>query len=231
MRSMKRKVIAIAVALFTVCSLALTGCQEKLAPADQVMSALYELSVKDNAAPITELLGYASEDSARSSLMKEGTATMLDGLVGELGDIELDEQELQEIGDILDSLMGKLACTAEITDNSSKETTVVLKVKSFSNEDVEKILEEVQQDMANNMDEETAMAIYNGDQEVASQLMRDILKECLNRFSSLEPLAEETEITVKCEKMRVDVDGKEKISWMPSDIDQFSKDAEASMFK
>lgn len=231
MRTMKRKAVAIMTALLAVCTVSLTGCQEKLAPADQVVSALYELSVKDNAAPITELLGYESEDNARNSLMETGTATMLDQLVDELGGIEFDEQELQEMGDTLDAMASKLSCTAEITDQSSKETTVVLKVKSFSYSDMEAIMTEVQNELLESVDEETAMAIYNGDQEAANQLIRDVVKECMNRFASLEPVAEESEITVKCEKLRVDVNGKEKISWMPSDMAKFSTDTAELTFK
>lgn len=231
MKPMKRKAIAMAAGLFAVCTVALTGCQPKLEPADQVVSALYDLTAKDDAAPITALLGFESEEKARESLMEDSSVTMLDMFMQELGGIEFDEAEVQEMSDTLDALAGKLTCTAEITDQSSKETTVVLKVKSYSNADMETIMEEVQNDMINNVDEETAMALYNGDEEVTNQLMRDVIKECMNRFGALEPSAEETEITVKCEKMRVDVNGKEKISWMPSDIDKFSRDVENSTFK
>lgn len=231
MKPMKRKAIAMAAGLFAVCTVALTGCQPKLEPADQVVSALYDLTAKDDAAPITALLGFESEEKARESLMEDSSVTMMDMFMQELGGIEFDEAEVQEMSDTLNALAGKLTCTAEITDQSSKETTVVLKVKSYSNADMETIMEEVQNDMINNVDEETAMALYNGDEEVTNQLMRDVIKECMNRFGALEPSAEETEITVKCEKMRVDVNGKEKISWMPSDIDKFSRDVENSTFK
>ena len=43
---------------------------------------------------------------------------------------------------------------------------------------------------------------------------------------SSEPVA----IEVSCEKMLVDVSGKEKTAWMPSDLGGFYEDIEASIF-
>lgn len=47
MRNMKRNFAVLAATVMAVCSIALTGCQQKLEPADQVVGALYELSVKE----------------------------------------------------------------------------------------------------------------------------------------------------------------------------------------
>ena len=62
MRNMKRNFAVLAATVMAVCSIALTGCQQKLEPADQVVGALYELSVKENATPMKDLLGFASEE-------------------------------------------------------------------------------------------------------------------------------------------------------------------------
>lgn len=42
MRNMKRNFAVLAATVMAVCSIALTGCQQKLEPADQVVGALYE---------------------------------------------------------------------------------------------------------------------------------------------------------------------------------------------
>ena len=53
MRNMKRNFAVLAATVMAVCSIALTGCQQKLEPADQVVGALDELSVKENAKKVT----------------------------------------------------------------------------------------------------------------------------------------------------------------------------------
>ena len=51
MKNMRTKLAVLLAAVMMVCSIALTGCQSKLVPADQVVGALYELTVKENAVP------------------------------------------------------------------------------------------------------------------------------------------------------------------------------------
>lgn len=228
---MKRKAVSVVAGLLAMCTVAMTGCQAKHQPADQIVSALYEMGVKDNPAPITELLGFESEDAARESLMSTGTATMMDQFVEQLGGVEFDEQELQEMEASMKTMMDKLVCTAEITENGVKEKTVVLKVKSFSAADMGQLMADIQNELSANMDQETAMAIASGDMEVTNKVNREVIKNFIARLSELEPKEEETEITVKCEKLRVNVNGKDKVAWMPSDMTKFSTDAEASIFK
>ena len=58
---LRKKLIATVVAAVAVCAVALTGCQQKLEPADQVVGALYDLAAKDDPVPMKNLLGFASE--------------------------------------------------------------------------------------------------------------------------------------------------------------------------
>ena len=74
MNKFKTKALAIIAAMATLC-MTLTGCGEKLAPADQTIGALFELAAKDNPAKMKDLLGFASEDDVRSAFFEEGADT------------------------------------------------------------------------------------------------------------------------------------------------------------
>ena len=52
MRNVRTKLAVLLAAVMMICSVALTGCQSKLVPADQVVGAMYELTVKENATPM-----------------------------------------------------------------------------------------------------------------------------------------------------------------------------------
>lgn len=54
-----KKLLAVVATMAVVC-MTLTGCGEKLPPADQTISSLFELAAKNNAAPMKDLLGFAS---------------------------------------------------------------------------------------------------------------------------------------------------------------------------
>lgn len=47
----------------------------------------------------------------------------------------------------------------------------------------------------------------------------------------LEPAEEMTELTIKCQRVKVDVSGKEKIAWMPQDLSKFSDEVNNATFK
>ena len=74
-------------------------------------------------------------------------------------------------------------------------------------------------------------AVMSGDEEAAQKLMQDVIKQFVAKVGEMEPSAETTDVTVKCEKMKVEVSGKEKVSWMPVDMDKFASDLEGAIFK
>lgn len=233
MKNMKKKLAVIAAAVVMTCGLVLTGCQQKLVPADQVVGAMYDLVVKDNAVPMKDLLGFASEDDVRTSLMEDGDTKLVDMFKDEFASygMEFDETELQEMSDTMEGLLGKLSYTAEITEESKDSTTVVLKVTGYSSSDLEAIMMDLMTEMQTNMDEETMAALASGDEEATMKVMQDVIKQYVVKAGEMEPSAETTDITVKCEKMKVDVSGKEKVSWMPVDMDKFSTDLDNSTFR
>lgn len=48
---------------------------------------------------------------------------------------------------------------------------------------------------------------------------------------TMEPSTETTDVTVKCEKVKIDVSGKNKIVWMPADVNKFTSDLNSATFK
>ena len=135
------------------------------------------------------------------------------------------------MSDTIMKLVQKLTYTAAISEQSKDETTVVLTVKSFSNADIQQTMTDLQTEYLENMDEETQAALMSGDEDAIMEFTRQIMKDYVSRLGELEPNGGESEITVKCEKMKVDVSGKEKVSWMPVDMDKFTEDVDNSTFK
>lgn len=223
MRNMKRNFAVLAATVMAVCSIALTGCQQKLEPADQVVGALYELSVKENATPMKDLLGFASEEDVKTTLMDDSAETDLVSMFKsefEAAGIEFSDEEVEEMSNALQGLIDKLDYSTEITDQSKDETTVLLKVKSYS-----------MTDMQNNIDEDTAAAIMAGDEDALQKLMQDAVKQYMAKIGEMEPAEEMTELTIKCQRVKVDVSGKEKIAWMPQDLSKFSDEVNNATFK
>ena len=233
MKVMKKKFAVAAAAALVACSIALTGCQSKLAPADQVVGAMYDLSVKENATPMKDLLGFASEEDVKSSIMAKDESNVVDMFKDQFTGLGVDftDDEIQGMSDTMLGLLAKLSYTAEITEESSKETTVVLKVHSYAMADLSTIMTDIMTGMQENMDEETLAALQSGDPAAQQKVMSDAIKQYMAKIGEMEPSEETTDITVKCEKMKVDVSGKEKVSWMPSDMDKFSSDMENTIFK
>ena len=222
MRNMKRNFAVLAATVMAVCSIALTGCQQKLEPADQVVGALYELSVKENATPMKDLLGFASEEDVKTALMDDSAETDLVSMFKsefEAAGIEFSDEEVEEMSNALQGLIDKLDYSTEITDQSKDETTVLLKVKS------------VMTDMQNNIDEDTAAAIMAGDEDALQKLMQDAVKQYMTKIGEMEPSEEMTELTIKCQRVKVDVSGKEKVAWMPQDLSKFSDEVNNATFK
>lgn len=233
MKKLTKKVLAVVASMAIMC-MTLTGCGEKLVPADQTIGALFELASKSNAAPMKDLLGFASEEDVRSVFFEEGADVELaEELSGEFANagLDLSDEEIQEFTNSVQEILDKITYTAEITSESSDETVVTLKVYGFSSDDVTEIILNAQTTMMESITEEDQYAIMGGDIDILTTYMQQYLKDFLAGLSTMEPCAEPVEITVTCEKLTVDVSGKEKVAWLPGNMDQFSSDIEAAMFQ
>ena len=90
--------------------------------------------------------------------------------------------------------------------------------------DMQNIMVDVMTDMQNNIDEDTAAAIMAGDEDALQKLMQDAVKQYMTKIGEMEPSEE-------CQRVKVDVSGKEKIAWMPQDLSKFSDEVNNATFK
>lgn len=228
-----KKLLAVVATMAVVC-MTLTGCGEKLPPADQTISSLFELAAKNNAAPMKDLLGFASEEEVRSAFFEEGAdVELVDELKNELesAGVELSEEDVQDLTDSLEAMLNKINYTAEITSQDKDTTVVTLKVNGFSYNEMTNVIMDAANTMMESITEEDQIAIQNGDMEVFNNYMQQYVKDFVAGLAALEPSADPVEFTVTCEKLSVEANGKDKVAWLPSDMDGFSVDVENAMFQ
>ena len=53
----------------------------------------------------------------------------------------------------------------------------------------------------------------------------------MGKIGGMVPAEEMTELTIKCQRVKVDVSGKEKIAWKPQDLSKFSDEVNNATFK
>jgi len=174
----------------TMLCMTLAGCGEQLAPADQTVSALFELAAKSNAAPMKDLLGFASEEDVRSAFFEEGADTeLIDDLRAELtaAGIEMSDEDIQEFTDSMLAMLAKITYTAEIASEDKETTVVTLKVNGYSSDAMTDIMMDAANAMVESLTEEDQLAIANGDTDVFNAYMQQYLKDFMNGLSALEP--------------------------------------------
>ncbi len=233
MKKMKTKVLAVIATMAVLC-MTLTGCGEKLVPADQTVGALFELAAKDDASKMKDLLGFASEEDVRSAFFEEGADTaMVDEIKSELtsAGIEMTDEEIQKLSDSMTTMLNKITYTAEITSEEKDSVVVTLKVTGFSTDAMTTIMTDAANTMTEKLtaSEEDQLAIANGDMDVFNKYMQDYINDFMTGLAGMELDPEPVEITVTCEKLSVEVSGKSKVAWLPTDMDGFGSDIEAAM--
>lgn len=233
MRKMKKK-MAVVIALMTVLCMTLTGCGAEMIPADQTVGALFELSAKENLTPMKDLLGFASEEDVLGVFFEEGADTeLVDEFKSELeaAGVEMSDEDVQSFADSINAMISKITYTTEITSEEKDMVTVSLKVNGFSMDDMNQLLIDASEKMVDSLTEEDQLAIANGDADLFNAYMTQFMKDFMNGIATLEPSADTTEITVNCEKIALDVSGKEKVVWLPSDLQNFSDQVAAALFQ
>ena len=213
MRRLRKKILT-AIAALSVACMALAGCgSAELAPANQTVGAIFELTAKSNMTPMKDLLGFASEDDVRSTFLAEGSDS--DDLVSQFQaqftaeGVTMSDESVKEFADVLEEILARLTYTTEIISEDKETVVVSLKVNSYSAAD---------------------RAIMNGDNDILTSYMEGYFSDLVSGLSAMEISSEPVAIEVSCEKMLVDVSGKEKTAWMPSDLGGFYEDIEASIF-
>lgn len=234
MRRLRKKILTAIAALSVVC-MALTGCGgEELAPATETVGAIFELTAKSNMTPMKDLLGFASEDDVRSTFLTEGSDS--DDLVAQFQaqftdeGLSMSDESVKEFADTLEGMLAKITYTTEIISEDKETVVVSLKVNSYSAADMEQVTLDALTAMQERLTEEDQMAIMNGDNDILTSYMEGYFSDLVNGLSAMEISPEPVDIEVSCEKMLVDVSGKEKTAWMPSDLSVFYDDIEACIF-
>lgn len=235
-----KKLLAIVAAALVFC-MSLAGCGQKLEPADQTIGALFELAAKGETDPMMNLLGFSSSDEVFEAFFEEGAAVAEDtALIDELKNefssvgVELTDEELQEFSDAMNAVIDKVTYTTEITSETKDATVVTVKVKGLSEAELEQIMLDAANTMSvslsENLTEEEAAAIMEGDMSVVTSYMQQYLKDVVAGISVLEPSVD-SEFTVNCEKLAVEAGGKQKVAWLPADMNQFANQVEAAIYQ
>lgn len=225
MRRLRKKILT-AIAALSVACMALAGCgSAELAPANQTVGAIFELTAKSNMTPMKDLLGFASEDDVRSTFLAEGSDS--DDLVSQFQaqftaeGVTMSDESVKEFADVLEEILARLTYTTEIISEDKETVVVSLKVNSYSAADMEQVTLDALTAMQERLTEEDQMAIMNGDNDILTSYMEGYFSDLVSGLSAMEISSEPVAIEVSCEKMLVDVSGKEKTAWMPSDLGGF----------
>ena len=78
--------------------------------------------------------------------------------------------------------------------------------------------------------EEGAAAIMEGDMSVVTSYMQQYLRDVIAGVATLEPSVD-SEFTVNCEKLAVEAGGKQKVAWLPADMNQFASQVETALYQ
>ena len=209
--------------------------QEYLFPsADKTVAALFEVYVKNNAGPIQELLGFASEEDVYQAFHEKGADMELASQLSmELVDagITLSDDEMEELVDSYVKFLSKAECTAEIESESDNGVFVALEVYGFSFDEMTQAMLDASDRMVNSVTYKDQLALAAGEMEVLSAYMQQYLKDLFDELSEIEINTEPVEVIVYCEKVPINVSGTERIVYLPSDMDRFSYDIENAVFQ
>lgn len=230
---MKKKLVAVVVVMAMVCMM-LTGCGKKAAPADQTISALFDLCAKNDPVPMKELLGFETEEGVYEAFYENGSEGDLAELMKEAiesAGVEMTEEETQEFIDSMQKMIDKVSCTAEITSQEKDSTVVTLQVTGYSAENMMDVMMELYDEMMASITEEDLNAISMGDEELYNTYMKQFLSDFMTALGEMETEEEPVEVEVECEMLVIEVNGEEQIEWLPVDLAQFEEDVNAAVMQ
>ena len=98
-------------------------------------------------------------------------------------------------------------------------------------QEIQDVMVSTQESEMAKLTEEQQMAIAGGDTDALREFVVNFMTEYMKNVAALEPAAETTDITVECEKLKLDVSGKEKVAWLPSDVNKFAQEVENAVFR
>lgn len=241
MKKTGMKLVAVVMTMIMMC-MAVIGCGQKLAPADQTVSALLDLAIYGKTDPMMNLLGFTSEEDVYNAFFEDGKAAaedteIIEELTSQFSDmgIEITEEEIQEFSDSMSALVDKVTYTTEIKSEDKDAVVVTVKVNGLSESELEQVMMDAATVMSENLTtgltEDDLLAVAGGDMSVVTPYMQQYLKDIISGISTIEPVAEPYEFDVTCEKLSVEVGDKEKVAWLPSDMNGFEDEVEAAIYQ
>lgn len=214
-----RRIPALLLAMVMLCSMVLTGCGQKEtpAPADQVAEAFFDMMIKDDAAKMVELLGYADETEAREDMGLDGG--IYDDLADQMAEqftssgMTVSGEQMQEFVDAFMKMFSEVKLTAKVKESDEKAGTAVVTctVNTFNAES----LTQAMTDAMNNVD---PSLLQGGDIEAA---FGSILQAVASAIADVKPTDETTDFDVDFELADMEVNGKTKKVWVPKDAAEF----------
>lgn len=218
---LSKRIPALALVFVLVLS-ALTGCSNNklvdVAPPDEVAVALFDIVIRDDAAAITEALGYPSEADARADFLGED-GSLYESLASEftnqlsaLGTVT--DADSQRLVDAFLAMMNKLTFTAEVKEQSDKDRTAVVTchVSTFPADAMETAV----------TDAFTALATENPDLANDPDALVGALVEAMaTAMESLEPTDDMADFDADFTLEQLETNGKAKWVWIPADAEGF----------
>ena len=212
-----RRIPALLLAMLMVCSLTLTSCgkKEAPAPADQVAVALFNMILKDDASTLVELFGYADEAEARKDMGIEGGfyETMADEVVNQFTamGMNVSNEDAQAFIDAFLTMFKGVDMTAKVKSSDEKAGTAVVTctISTFDSNALNEA-------MMKAMSDPSVMAGEDEDAAVSA-----MLKAISSAIAGLTPSGESADFDVDFELADMDVNGKTKKVWVPKDAEEF----------
>ena len=220
---MKKKVLSLALAVLMLTSLALTGCQQKeaLVAADQVAVALFEMILKNNAAPAVELFGYTDEAGARADMGLDGSLyeEMADEVVSQFASqgFTASTEDVQAFIDAFMSMFSRVEMTAKVKESDEKAGTAVVTC-TISTFDSDALTTAMTDAMTEAMSDPNAL--LEADQDAIFSLILNVMSSAI---ADLEPTSNTTDFDVDFELGTLDINGKDRQAWLPVDAEAFGE--------
>ena len=219
-----RSLSALLLAVLMLATLTLTSCQKKEPPVagDQVAMALFEMILKNNAAPSVEIFGYADEAAARADwgvgeggLLDEMSEELADEITSQFASIGLNTsaEDAQTFIDAFMTMLGKIEMSAKVKETDEKAGTAVVTctVSSFDTDDLTNVMSESLTSLLSNPD-------LLADEDALTSALIQAISEGISQVS---PSSETTDFDVDFELSSVEINGKARDAWLPKDMEAF----------
>ncbi|NCE64046.1 hypothetical protein D1159_05450 [Pseudoflavonifractor sp. 524-17] len=223
-----RRIPALLLVLSLMCTLLLSGCQgagEKPAQPDAVAQVFYDLIIRQDASSAKELFGYTSEEEAMADLIGDAgdfEKEMVSELSAQFEDmgLELTDEEITNLYNAIISMLDRLSFSAEIKEISEKDKTAVV-IAHIGYYDSATMTTAMENALNSVMPEDPSSITTEAQ---LNEILHNYLAEMCNVLATLQPASGTKDFEVDFELTKMEINGKEKAVWMPSDPEQFGMD-------